>query len=62
MEALLRPSLALITMLEYVPTLLAVGMPDSCPVVLTKVAHGGWFVMEKTSVRPWESVALGANE
>jgi hypothetical protein len=49
-------------MLEYVPTLLAVGMPDSCPVVLTKVAHGGWFVMEKTSVRPWESVALGANE
>jgi len=30
--AFLKPSLTAITMLEYVPTLLAEGVPESCPV------------------------------
>ncbi len=60
--ALFQPSLTEITMFGYVPTLAAEGVPDSCPVLLLKVAHEGWLVIAKTRVRPEVSVAEGVNE
>ena len=60
--ALFQPSLTAITMFEYMPTLLAEGAPESCPVLLLKVAHDGLLVIAKTKVRPEVSVAEGVNE
>ena len=62
MEALLRPSLALITMLEYVPTLLAEGVPESCPVPVLNAAQAGMLAIAKTRARPCESLAVGVKE
>ena len=45
-DAVLLPSLTLITMFEYVPTLLLVGRPLSVPVEVLKLAHEGRFVIE----------------
>jgi len=39
--ALEMPSVTLIRMFAYVPTLAAAGVPLSCPVLLLKVAHEG---------------------
>ena len=61
-EALAAPSATLMTMPVYVPTLAAVGVPLSCPVVELKVAQAGMPVMEKDRVPPAESEALGWNE
>jgi hypothetical protein len=61
-EALDVPSDTLITMPVYVPAFAAVGVPLSWPVVLSKVAHAGLLAMEKVSVPPAASAALGWNE
>jgi hypothetical protein len=45
-----------------VPTLAAVGVPESWPVLLLKVAHAGWPTIENVRVPPAASVALGWNE
>src|SRR2546423_134925 len=60
--ALEVPSLTLIMMFEYVPTLAAVGVPLSCPVLLLKAAHEGWLLIEKVSVLPLGSVVGGVRE
>ena len=59
--ALLDPSLTLITIPGSVPTLAAVGVPDSCPVLPSKVVHEGLAAIEKVSFAPLASVALGRN-
>jgi hypothetical protein len=51
------PSYAVITMFEYVPTLLAVGVPDNRPVVVLKLAQDGLSVMTKSIRRPFGSTA-----
>jgi hypothetical protein len=51
------PSYAVITTFEYVPTLLAVGVPDNKPVVLLKLAQDGPFVIANTIRRPFGSTA-----
>lgn len=56
-EAVDDPSLTLMMMLEKVPVLL--GVPESLPVVVLKVAQLGRFVMENASVLPSASAALG---
>jgi hypothetical protein len=61
-EALAAPSATLIRMPAVVPTFAAAGVPDSCPVVLLKVAHDGLFTMENVRVPPAASEALGWNE
>ena len=61
-EALDAPSATLMTMPVYVPTFAALGVPESWPVVLSKVAHAGFPAMEKVSVPPAASEALGWNE
>ena len=58
-EAVLVPSLTLITMPETVPTELEVGVPDSCPVAMLKVAQLGLFCTLKPSVEPLPPVAVG---
>lgn len=40
-DAAAKPSLTLITMLREVPALALVGVPESCPVVLLKLAQEG---------------------
>ena len=53
------PSLTLITMLLNVPTLLAVGVPCSRPVVVLNVAHDGRFAIENVNGLPSGSLAVG---
>ena len=60
-DALDDPSLTLITMPGSVPTLPAVGIPDSCPVPLLKFAHEGLAAIEKLSFAPLAALALGRN-
>src|SRR5688500_11539016 len=55
------PSLALITMLEYVPTLVAVGVPVSAPVEVLKVAQAGRLLIDHVSARPSGSEPVGRN-
>jgi hypothetical protein len=45
--AVVAPSVALITMLESVPTLSAVGVPLNSPLVVSNFAHWGGFWMRK---------------
>ena len=47
-------------MLVYLPA--AVGVPDSCPVLVLKVAQAGLPVIVKAGVLPSESLAVGVNE
>jgi hypothetical protein len=54
------PSLALMTILELVCAL--VGVPESCPLEMLKLAHEGLFATENDSALPAESVAVGLNE
>src|SRR5687768_1496194 len=53
------PSLTLMTMLEYVPTLAAAGVPESWPVAVLKLAHAGRFAIENVNASPFASDALG---
>jgi len=53
------PSLTEITMLLFVPV--ALGVPESLPVDVLKVAHDGLFAMLKVSVSPFASLAVGVN-
>ena len=59
-EALSLPSLTLMMILLKVPA--AVGVPDSCPVVVLKLAQAGLFLIEKVSGLPSGSLAVGVNE
>ena len=61
-EALDAPSATLIAIPVYVPTLAAPGVPLSRPVALSNVAHEGLPAMEKVSVPPAASEALGWKE
>ncbi len=58
-DALVVPSLTLMVMFEYVPTSAAVGVPDSSPVALLKLAQLGAFLMLNVSLAPLGSVVLG---
>ena len=53
------PSLTRIVMFEYVCTCAVPGVPDRRPVVVEKVAQVGRFVIEKLSVSPLASAAVG---
>jgi len=47
-------------MSEYLPTLAELGVPESLPVVLLKVAQAGLLAITKVSLRPVRvSVAVG---
>ncbi len=56
------PSLTLMTIPLYVPTLLADGVPLSRPVLLLKLAHVGRFAIENVSGSPSASLADGVKE
>ena len=56
------PSLTPMPMFANVPTLAAVGVPCSRPVVALNVAQLGWFAMLNVSVPPSASLAVGWNE
>ena len=56
------PSLTPMPMFANVPTLAAVGVPCSRPVVVLNVAQLGLFAMLNVSVPPSESLAVGWNE
>jgi hypothetical protein len=58
-DAVTRPSLTLITMFGNVPTFAAVGVPVSRPVDVLKLIHDGRFEIEKPSVLPSGSDAVG---
>ncbi len=60
-DAMLDPSLTLIEIPGSVPTLAALGVPDSWPLVLSNVAQVGLAAIEKVNVAPVESLALGRN-
>jgi hypothetical protein len=56
------PSLTVITMLDVVPWLALVGVPDSRPVDVLNEAHEGLFAIEKDRVCPSGSEEVGVNE
>ncbi len=58
-EALAEPSLTEITILEKVPTLAVVGVPESWPVAVLKLAHAGRSEIEKVSLSPLGPLAVG---
>jgi hypothetical protein len=53
------PSLTRMTMLLYLPTWLADGLPLNVPELELKVAHAGLLLIENLSVVPWASWAAG---
>src|SRR5215468_5832828 len=55
------PSLTLMRMFAAVPTLAAVGVPESWPFAVLNVAHWGRFAMENVSLSPSASLAVGTN-
>jgi hypothetical protein len=57
--AVFNPSRTAITMLEYVPASPTAGAPESCPLLVLKVAQVGRLVTANTRVRPCESLAVG---
>jgi hypothetical protein len=59
-EDVALPSLTLMTMLEYVPTLAACGVPASWPVLVFKIAQDGPLLTENVSVEPLAPLAVGA--
>ena len=61
-ECLVTPSVAWRMMLEYVPTLAAVGVPLRRPVVVLKVAQEGFMRILKVTGLPSGSRAVGWNE
>ena len=58
-DALLVPSLTEMTMLEYVPTFAVVGVPETVPLAMLKVAQDGRFCTLKESAAPAASLAVG---
>jgi len=58
-EALEVPLLALIMMFESVPTCATVGVPDSSPVAVLKVAQLGMWAIENVRALEAGSVAVG---
>ena len=60
--AVCTPSLTPMTMFEYVPVWLPVGVPDNIPVVPLNVAHTGRFCIEKVSVVPLGALVVGWKE
>src|SRR5688500_12819948 len=56
------PSLTEIDMLLYEPVCALVGVPESCPVEATNVAHAGRLAIENDSASPFGSEAVGRNE
>jgi hypothetical protein len=58
-DARVVPSLTLMAMLLYVPALAAVGVPESCPVAILKLAQAGLLVTLKVSVAPLWPAACG---
>ena len=58
-EALALPSLTEMTILAYTPTLALCGVPDRCPVPVSKTAQLGLLVIEKLSAAPLGWVVLG---
>jgi hypothetical protein len=61
-DALATPSLTVITIPEYVPTLATAGVPVSWPVDALNVAHAGLPTMEKLNRLPEVSEAVGWKE
>ena len=61
-EAEAVPSLTEIVMLANAPTLLSVGVPDNCPVVVLNRAQLGLFAIENVSAAPRGLDAAGTNE
>ena len=62
-EALKPPALTLITMFAVTLALLLDGaMPESSPVLLSKLAQAGAFAMLKVSAAPFGSPAVGVKE
>src|SRR4029077_18261268 len=53
------PSLALITILAYVPVCALLGVPSSCPLAILKLAQAGLFCTENDSSLPAGSLAVG---
>ena len=57
------PSLTVITISLSVPTLLLSGVPVNAPVLVSKLAHEGFSVIEYTRVVPASTSApVGVNE
>ena len=57
--ALEVPSLTTMVMFEYVPTCAELGVPDSSPVDVLKVAQLGRLLIANVSALPAASLALG---
>lgn len=57
--ALEVPSLTAMVMFEYVPTCAELGVPDSSPVDVLKVAQLGPLMIANVSALPAASLALG---
>src|SRR4051794_28057111 len=60
-ETFFEPSVTMIVMFAYVPTLAVVGVPLSLPDTALNVAHAGLFAMLKRSGSPSASLAAGWN-
>src|SRR5262245_10935378 len=58
-DALLRPSLAEITMLLKVPAFALCGVPCSVPLAVSKLAHAGRLLILNVSDLPSGSLAVG---
>ena len=58
-EALAAPSAAVMTIFSVVPVSVIFGLPESRPVVVSKLAHDGGFWIENASLPPSESLAVG---
>jgi hypothetical protein len=55
------PSVTDMMICVYLPTLAAVGLPDSIPVVESNFDHSGWFSIVKLSAAPGAAVTVGRN-
>jgi hypothetical protein len=53
------PSAAVMTMFIVIPVSVALGLPNSWPVVVLKLAQAGAFLIENASLPPSESLAVG---
>ena len=51
-EAVKAPSVAVMLIFAKVPTFELLGVPESCPVAMLKVAHAGLFWILKPTVPP----------
>jgi hypothetical protein len=58
-DTVVSPPVTLIRMLANVPTLAVVGVPESAPVLVLKVAHAGILTIEKLKLSPLGAVTTG---